>query len=293
MKRRDFLVQSIEASLLTYLGGGVALGARAKTRADKGAKNRAARGAGKVRVATEPVPDHVAALNPVSTYIRSYIPPDGSLDPTQVQTLSFDILGWGTGQDRQRVSTPILGQVTVRRNPSSESVEYDVRQQLGKLEVMTGRFQCRTDRWHSLEGWQYKYELTAGQEDIDRLSFSKQSGKDAGETVTIETDGARSVTKISTPLLCRYGILDITGRLNEFCEARNSFAMLLEPSGLRPGQRFRQDVRDVVRGRRELPIQTILQTGPATVPTHWIVDEQGRPLFITAFLTSWALKSIV
>ena len=293
MKRRDFLVQSIEASLLTYLGGGAALAAGGRTRANKAAKNRAARAAGKDRVATEPVPEHVSALNPVSTYVQSYTPPDGTLDQTQSQTLLFDIVGWGTAKDRQRVSTPILGQVTVSRNSSSDAVEYEVRQQLGKVEAMTGRFRCRTDRWHSLEAWQYKYALTTGQEDIDRLAFSKQSGKNTGDTVTIETDGAQSNIKISTPLLCRYGMLDIAGRLNEFCKAKSPFTLLHEPSGLRPGQRFRQDAEDVLPNRRRRPIYTILQTGLATVPTHWIVDEQGRPLFITAFLTSWALKSIV
>ncbi|HUV64710.1 MAG TPA: hypothetical protein VMW24_12490 [Sedimentisphaerales bacterium] len=293
MKRRDFLAQSIEATLLTYLGGGAALAARGRTQVDKAAKKRTARVAGTGGVGIKQVPSHVAALNPVSAYLQSYVPPDGILDPTRRQTLAFDIVGWGTGKDRQNVSAPILGEVTVVRTPSSDVVQYEVRQKLGKEEAMTGRFRCRTDRWHSLEEWQYEYVLSTGQENIDRLTRTSQSGKNTGEQVTVRTDGTETVLTCPAPLLCRYGILDMAGRLKEFCEAEHAFTMLHEPSGLRPGQRFRQDAGDVLPGGRKRPIQTILQTGPATVPTHWIVDEQGRPLFITAFLISWALKSIV
>jgi len=293
MKRRDFLTQSIEAALLTYVSGGAALAAEGRTQVDRAAKKRMAKVAGPSGVRIQQVPSHVAALNPVSAYLQSYVPPDGILDPTRRQHLTFDIVGWGTGKDRQNVSAPILGEVTVSRNPSSDAIEYEVKQRIGKGEAMTGRFQCLTDRWHSLEEWQYEYVLSTGQENIDRLARTRQSGKKAGENVTVRTDGTESTLACPTPLLCRYGILDMAGRLKEFCEAENAFTLLHEPSGLRPGQHFRQDTIDVLPGGRKRPIQTILQTGPVTVPTHWIVDEQGRPLFITAFLISWALKSIV
>ena len=293
MRRRDFLAQSIEAALLAYLGGGTALAAKERKQMDRAAKKRTAKAAGKGAVRSKQGTSHVAGLNPVSAYLQSYVPPDGILDPTRRQTLTFDILGWGTGNDRQNVSSPIVGEVRVSRNPSSGAIEYEVKQQFGKAETMTGRFRCRTDRWHSLEEWQYEYALSMGRENIDRLTHTGQSGKNTAEKVTIRTNGAESVLACPTPLLCRYGMLDMAGRLKEFCEAENAFTMLHEPSGLRPGQRFGQDVGDILPGGRPHPIQTILQTGPATVPTHWIVDEQGRPLFITAFLISWALKAIV
>ncbi len=293
MKRRDFLAKSIEASLLTYLGGGAALVAKERARAGKTAKRRTAKMASKGDVAIQQVTSHVAALNPVSAYLQSYIPPEGIPDPTRRQTLSFDIVGWGTGKNRHNVSNPILGEVTVSRNPSSDTIEYEVRQQLGKQEAMTGRFRCKADRWYCLEEWQYEYMLSADQNEIDRLARTVQSGQKAGENVTIRTDGIESVLACPAPLLCRYGILDIAGRLEEFCDAVNIFTLLHEPSGLRPSQRFCQDALATLPGGSKPPIQTILQTGPATVPTHWIVDEQGRPLFITAFLISWALKAIV
>ena len=189
------------------------------------------------------------------------------------------------------------------RTPFSDAVQYEVAQRLGKEETMTGRFRCRTDRWHSLEEWQYEYALSTGRQDIDRLTHTSQSGRNAGENVTIRTDRAESVLACPTPLLCRYGVLDMSGRLNEFCKSEHAFTLLHEPSGLRPDQRFRPDAGDVLPGGRKPPIETVLQTGPATVPTHWIVDEQGRPLhdlqwgpgYLTSLGVQWqdgALKGV-
>ncbi len=293
MNRRDFLVQSIEVALLTYLGDGAVLAAQVRTRVDKPARKRVARAVGTGGASVQQAPGHVVAFNPVSAYLQSYVPPEGIPDPTRRQTLTFDIVGWAATKDRRNVSAPVLGDVTVVRTPSSDIVQYEVRQRLGKEEAMTGQFRCRTDRWHCLEQWQYEYALNTGQDDIDRLTRTGQSGKNTGEGVRIRTDGAESVLACGTPLLCRYGILDMAGQLEGFCKADSEFTILHEPSGLRPGQRFRQDRGGVLPDGRESPVQTFLQTGPATVPTHWIVDEQRRPLFVTAFLTSWALRSIV
>ena len=273
MKRRDFLLQSIEASLLAYLSGGLAVAAKSR--------------AGTDRESGRP-----AALNPVSKYVESYVPPRGGLDPARRQTMTFDVIGWGTDKGRQNVSTPVLGEVIVIRNPLRDAVVYEVTRRLGKQETMAGHFRCRTDRWHSLVDWEFEYSLSAGQESISRLARTQQSGKREGENVVVHTNGAESVFACPAPLLCRWGMLDAALRMQEFCEAGSEFAMLDEPSGLRPRQRFREDRRVVLPLGDNAPVRTFLQTGDGTVPTHWIVDSQGRPLFVTAFLMSWAMKTI-
>ena len=273
MKRRDFLLQSIEASLLAYLPAGLTMAAES--------------GAG-----TEQESGPPAALNPVSTYVASYVPPEGALDPARRQTITFDVIGWTTDKGRQNVSTPVVGEITVSRNPLPEAVEYEVTQRLGKQETMAGQFRCWMDRWHSLADWEFEYTLSANQDSIARLTRTQQSGKREGENVVIRTNGAESVFACPAPLLCQWGMLDAAWRMREFCEAPSEFTLLHVPSGLRPRQRFREDRRVVLPRGNNAPIQTFLQTGDATVPTHWIVDSQGRPLFVTAFLISWAMKAI-
>lgn len=273
MKRRDFLRQSIEASLLAYLPAGLITAAKS--------------GAG-----TEQQSGQSAALNPVSKYVESYVPPRGGLDPARRQTITFDIVGWGTDKGRQNVSTPVVGEITVSREPFVDAVVYKVTQRLGKEETMAGRFRCRMDRWHSLADWEFEYSLSADLVSVARLTRTRQSGKREGENVVIRTNGAESVFACPGPLLCRWGMLDAARRMLEFCEAGSEFTLLHEPSGLRAGQRFREDRQVVLPQGDNAPIRTFLQTGDGVVPTHWIVDSHGRPLFVTAFLTSWAMKAI-
>ena len=272
MKRRDFMVQSVGASLLTYLtaSGVVAVASRTDKQA----------------------PGRLSALNPVSEYVKRYVRPKGMLDASQRQSLTFDILGWRTDKSRQIVATPVLGEITVKRNPLVGAVEYEVQQNLGKGEKMTGRFRCLTDRWHSLEQWQLEYALDSKRKNIASMSRTRQSGRREGDKIVTVTDGAETVSTCSAPLLCRWGLLDAASRMADLCETGERYTVLHEPTGLRPDQRFRQDRSGVLGRRQGTPVRTFLQTGPATVPTHWIVDSQGRPLFVSAFLMSWALKAI-
>jgi hypothetical protein len=273
MKRREFLLQSIEASLLAYLPSGLIMTAKSSA-------------------GTEQESDQSAALNPVSEYVASYIPPWRGLDPARHQTITFDVIDWGTDKGRQDVSTPVVGDVTVSRDPLQDSVVYEVTQRLGKQGTMVGRFYCRTDQWHSLVNWEFEYSLSADLLSIERLTRMRQSGERQGENVVIRTDGAESTFACPAPLLCRWGMLDAARRMQEFCKAPSEFTLLNAPSGLVPRQVFREDQQVVLPREDDSPIRTFLQTGDGVMPTHWIVDSRGRPLFVTAFLISWAMKEI-
>ncbi len=273
MKRREFMVNSIGASLLAFLTG----------------QNVMARGSTIARGQTS---GRLSALNPVSKYAESYVPPRGVLDASRRQSLTFDVIGWRTGKGRQIVSTPVLGEIIVKRNPLDGAVEYEVTQRLAKTEKMTGRFRCLTDRRHSLERWQLEYALNSKRKNIASMSRTTQSGRREGDKIITVTDGAETVSRSSAPLLCRWGLLDAACRMAELCGPDDRFIVLHEPAGLRPNQRFREDRRGVLGHGQETSVRTFLQTGPATVPTHWIVDSQGRPLFVSVFLMSLALKAI-
>jgi len=67
------------------------------------------------------------------------------------------------------------------------------------------------------------------------------------------------------------------------------FAMVAGAAGVRLNQRLQLHGEDAVAGQTT---RSILQTGSATLPTHWVIDGQGRPLFITTFLLSLALVRI-
>lgn len=272
MNRREFMAQSVGASLLAYWTGSGAVAFSSSN--DKHA------------------PSRLSALDPVWQYVKSYVRPGGVLDTTQRQSLTFDILGWKTDAGRQIVSTPVLGEIIVKRNPLAGAVEYEVEQNLAQAERMTGRFRCRTDRWHSLYQWQFEYAFDSKRKNIANMCRTRQSGRREADKIITVTDGAETLSTCSAPLLCRWGLLDAAWRMAELCETGDRYTVLHEPTGLRPDQRFRQDRTGTLSNGEDAPIRTFLQTGPATVPTHWIVDSQGRPLFVTVFLISLALKAI-
>jgi hypothetical protein len=267
------MARSIGASLAAYLGvsGATVVG-----------EDR-----GKLRVQSE-----LSALNPVSKYAGSYVPPETALDLSRPQSLKFDIIGWRTDKSRQIVSTPVLGQITVKRSPSADAVEYEIVQELAGGEKMTGRSRCLADPRRSLTSWQFEHVLSSNRKIIAGMTRTRQSGKRQGDKIAVVINGAETVTTTSTPLLCRWGLMDVASRMSDLCRTKDRYTVLHEPSGLRPDQRFREDRSGVLGNGKDTLVRTYLQTGPATVPTHWIVDSQGRPLFVSAFLVSWALKAI-
>ena len=273
MKRRDFMVHSIGASLLSFLTGQEVMACSGEN-------------------AREQTTGGFSALNPVSQYVKSYVRPNSALDASRRQSLTFDVIGWRTDKGRQIVSTPVLGEITVNRNPLDGAVEYEVAQRLGKTETMTGNFRCLADRRHSLERWQFEYALDAKRRNISSMSRTKQSGRRDGDKIVTVTDGAEIASSSSAPLLCRWGLFDVACRMAELCGTGDRFTVLHEPTGLRPDQRFREDSRGALSHGQETSVRAFLQTGPATIPTHWIVDSQGRPLFVSVFLMSLALKAI-
>jgi hypothetical protein len=233
-----------------------------------------------------------SAFNPVSGYVQSYSPPEGRISPDQQQTLVFDIVGWKTGKDRKSPDAPLLGEATVVRHPAADGVRYEVTQRNGADDVLTGTFRCNASAFHSLVSWEYEHALGAQAANVAGWSRIRCEGECDGKKAVVRTNGSRSVTAVAAPLLCRWGLLDAAARMAELCSPTSRCSVLEVPSGLRHGQQFTEDRKVVLPGAVSSPIRTYLQTGPATLPTHWIVDEAGRPLFVTAFLTSWALKSI-
>lgn len=273
MERRAFLMKSVEASLLAFLPAGVASAAR--------------------QVKAVPISmDLLPALNPVSSYLQSYAPPEGPFDPDRAQRLVFDVVGWKTDKGRKAPTAPILGEVSVVRTPSSGEVRYEVAMRNGENETLTGTLRCGTDPWRALKSWEYVHALDAGAPNLSAWTQTRCAGTCDGGKVTLRQDGAETVQEITGPVLCRCGLIDAAPRFADLCAKAGTFAVLEVPSGLRRDQALAEDESGRLPDGGTTPIRTFLQTGPATLPTHWIVDESGKPLFITAFLTSWALKAI-
>jgi len=157
---------------------------------------------------------------------------------------------------------------------------------------MEGVYHCLRDKWLSLARWDIKVHLESGSVSIDPMTRIQEKGTREKDTLILERDGGTERIACPGPLICRWGLLDGGRVLNSLAASNASVFLLKEPSGILRNQHFFPAETLSFPGAREETISTFLQTGPGCLPTHWILDEQHRPLFVTVFLLSLVLKEI-
>ena len=233
--------------------------------------------------------DPTPALAPLPDYLADYeLPRGNSNDPTQTQTLTFDIVEWRVGPKRLKVTNAVIGSLTIERTPEADRTVYRTKRVIHKVETVTGEFVCAKDDWRSLREWRLQHVLhRAGNPRRVKLLSTRQTGKASPTGYELTRDGGTHKAALDTPLTCQGGLIDLLPSLD--LAAKPHFALVEGASGVRPDQRLQMQGEHTVAGQTT---RSILQTGHATIPTHWIIDDQNRPLFITTFLLSLALVEI-
>jgi hypothetical protein len=229
------------------------------------------------------------ALDPLPDYLANYhLPKGGASDPAMPQTLVFDVVEWRVGPKRLKVTNAVIGSLTVERRPETDRTVYRTTRNITKVETVTGQFTCANDTWRSLREWHLGHTLhRGGSASRTKLLATQQTGRATADGYTLARDGGTKAEPLQTPLLCQAGLIDRLPGIDLAATPR--FAFVDGASGVRPDQRLRLQGEETVASETT---RSILQTGHATLPTHWIVDAQRRPLFITTFLLSLALVEI-
>lgn len=260
MNRRDMLKETAVAILVSQLPGLAA--------AEPGART--------------------PALDPLPDYLASYRLPSGEPnDPRRAQTLIFDLVEWRVGPKRVNVTNAVIGSLSVKRQPEPERTVYQVERTITGVETLTGEFVCANDPWRSLREWRLQHALhRASTPNQQKLVATRQTGKADGKVYELARDGGTHRQSLAGPLACPCGLMDVLPTLSL---PTPGFALVEGASGVRINQRFQLQGTETVAGEE---VRSVLQTGDATLPTHWVLDEQGRPLFITTFLLSLALVRI-
>jgi len=233
--------------------------------------------------------DRTPALDPLPDYLEGYKLPKGNpSDPTRTQTLTFDIVEWRVGTKRLKVTNAVIGSLVIKRTPETGRIIYQTERKIHKVDTVTGEFVCTNDRWHSLREWRLQHVLhRAGNARRIKLLSTRQAGKANGTGYELTRDGGTRKADLDVPLTCQGGLIDRLPSLDLAVKPR--FALVEGASGVRPNQQLQVQGKHTVAGQTT---RSILQTGHATIPTHWIIDDQNRPLFITTFLLSLALVEI-
>lgn len=284
--RRDFIQGAVEASIATYLAG---------------------MGLGSVAHHVGQRPDGtVCYLGPVSRYVRDYRRPRGRVVANRAQTLRFDVVYWQAVNERTTPENKVIGEVTMKRVPAGRHVVYEIRRRLPGVEELTASITSRLDAWRTPVAWHVEHRSDSA---FDRRLASQglliQKGRFDGKAIFTKHGKSESRLPVAAPLTSQWGLIDQAGQLQRLWDARRAglgkrvqkflaeqgFSLLMEPSGVRSAQKIRRHMTGSPVPKLG-PLTAWLQTGPATVPTHWVVDDEGRPLFITMFTTSLALREI-
>ena len=141
-------------------------------------------------------------------------------------------------------------------------------------------------RNHTVSQWTLE-SLVEGRND---LGFREEGTWD-GKTMTVKSNAWTQQRATSHPLIARWALLPLlaSGRLKQ---APLTFDML-DDSTLRPNQTFRYE------GEIKVPVKegtakldSYAQTGEGIVPTHYLVDNEGRVQLITMTTVNWALTKV-
>ncbi len=266
MDRRSFIKTAAATAAALAAQGYLPLLAGEKRR------KKAKRNKGSANTFTEP-----CAIEPITGYLSSFAPAGGAAMAGAFKARYSLVACHGSGV----------------RSKNNVSGSVDVAFGKGKcqtVEVRDGRRSNRVKTSLQLSGasntaskWTLE-STVAGRGD---LSFTEAGSWD-GKTMTVKAKSWTQERVTSHPLIHRWALLPLvaSGKLK-----REPLAFdMLDDSTLRPNQTIRYE------GEIEIPVKggtatldSYVQTGQGIVPTHYLVDDQGRVQLITMSTVNWAL----
>jgi hypothetical protein len=226
------------------------------------------------------------ALYPVSALLDDYQPPSVNKPIVRASKLTYDIVGWQTGKGRRDVTCPSLGTLTLNQATDSGRIKYRVERQQKSFGKLTASFTCANDGRGTLLEWKAEHDPS---EQYPAKSPWTENGKRTGDTVELSGTTGRHVQNIPSLVTCPWAMMGLGNNLSNL--TGGEFAMVDAPSGIRTQQRLQRNGETPIPGS-DTKAACYLQTGQAVMPTHYVIDEHGYPLFVTAFLVSFVLKDI-
>jgi hypothetical protein len=268
MERRDFLKFAATTASVIAAQGYLPLLAAEK-------KAKAARGVDSSNWFTEP-----CAIEPITGFLGQFDPvAQGSM--AQAFHARYTLLHWNSAG---------------AKSSNSEEGSIDLSWQAGKLKTSETRtnhpsntvkcaIECIGDRL-TAERW----TLNSSLDGTNSLSFS-ETGTWDGTTMTVKSKSWIQEYQTGGALIARWAILPLLAS-GQIKKTPLIFDML-DDSTLRPNQTL------CYEGEITVPVKdgtaklhSYVQTGDAVVPTHYLVDDEGRVQLITMSMVNWALTQL-
>ena len=288
MNRRDILRLTAYASSLVLAGRLPLLSAgRQKSRPRLQKQSARQTSAVSRNIFTEP-----PAIEPVTGYLGQFRPvATGTMRAGF--TAKYDLIRWRlidnrTGKVRNSIggSLEIVRKVN-GRNAVYESVEHRTGQATSRV---TTRLNCR-GKLDAVVEWAATSDVIKGRDKQPELRFEEHGIVSNGTVVqknrmgTVESSNSRILLPQEALLTLLAGDIVKSGDLH--------FDMLQNGLVIKPGQTMHYSGRiQIPVAGRTAAMDCYAQTGYGILPTHYLVDKEGRVQLITQENTNWALKEL-
>jgi hypothetical protein len=267
MERRSFIKTTVVTAAALAAQGYLPLLA-AERRRGKAKKSQAS-----TNTFVEP-----SAIEPITGYLPSFSPTGGAAMVEAFKARYSLVTCTGSGaKSRNRVS----GTMDVSlKNASCSTVE--TRSGKPRANVVKTSLQLSGES-NTVSKW----TLASTVEGRKDLGFT-EAGRWDGKTMTVKAKSWTQERVTTHRLIGRWALLPLlaSGKLKK----KPLVFDMLDDSTLRPNQTLRYE------GETEIPVKggtatvdSYVQTGQGIVPTHYLVDKQGRVQLITMSTVNWAL----
>ena len=225
-----------------------------------------------------------AAAAPVQGYLSEHAPASGSANPG---LLVYDVLRWTrTDPETGETRNVKIGSLEIERVQEDGAVKLNVRQRTSysqPVNRLEAEALCDDDAWLSMRCWKLK-SWTEGRED----SVYESEGEVVGSQWRSNDGISESMGRFQRPMISQWSlpIALAGGELEE-----GSVTLLEDLAAIKPRQTIRPgpEVRAPYQGK-EHAFTSWVQTGPAVLPIHYLVDGNHLPQLMTQGALAWALQ---
>jgi hypothetical protein len=230
------------------------------------------------------------ALNPARSWLQNYTPPTGYA-PGKSQTLTFESLSCRPMKDAgKKPSSNVInaGGLVLKRTVEKIRIRYDLEQTL-EDSTIEGSFVCRPDAFRTPLEW----ELTAQphyEREHRKLATLNYRGTVSKDGCHCQAGPLDQAVPLNHPASLFWNLLD-AGEALQNLKQKQHFDLFWEGLTARPSQTLENDGYTVLPGSKT-PVKTVMLHGPAMMPQHFLVTEEGVPLGVTGFLVSWMLTKV-